>query len=180
MIDGGLVMKWRHQGAWRGGEGGSVETTRKRKKESEWERGIRRIAFRLCSIKGEITHLLRFFLKTTALIDQTAWMYQPIFNMKYRHQKSITPVFSLSLFLSLLPSAALRRSFSQSLMHLHHHPLLSVSLFLSSFQAIDLPLSLSDMYIMLSAGTSAWQIEESIIFNNYLTFSLCFISFCLL
>lgn len=57
--------------------------------------GIRRIAFRLCSIKGEITHLLRFFLKTTALIDQTAWMYQPIFNMKYRHQKSITPVFSL-------------------------------------------------------------------------------------
>lgn len=81
-----------------------METTQKRgrrRKEREGERGIRRIAFRLCSIKGEITHLLRFFLKTTALIDQTAWMYQPIFNMKYRHQKSITPVFSLSLCSSL-------------------------------------------------------------------------------
>lgn len=66
----------------------------------EWTRtereGIRRIALRPCSIKGEITHLLRFFLKTTALIDQTGWMYRPISSMKYRHEKSITPVFPLS------------------------------------------------------------------------------------
>lgn len=86
-----------------------------RKRNRKRRRGIRRIAFCPCSIKGEITHLLRFFLKTTALIDQTTWMYRPIFNMKYRHQKSITPVFSLSphylqLFVALL---------AQSLMHLH-------------------------------------------------------------
>lgn len=101
LIDGGLVMKWRHQGAWRGEEGGwerawkQAEREWERERERGGKRGIRRIAFRLCSIKGEITHLLRFFLKTTAPIDQTAWMYRPIFNMKYRHQKSITPVFSL-------------------------------------------------------------------------------------
>lgn len=37
LIDGGLVMKWRHQGAWRGGEEGRVETTQKRgrKRKSE-------------------------------------------------------------------------------------------------------------------------------------------------
>lgn len=97
-------MKWRHQGAWKGENRRSVETTKeKRKKEKErWgEAGIRRIAFCLCSIKGEITHLPRFFLKTTALIDQTTWMYQPIFNMKYRQQKSITPVFSSRRYLQL-------------------------------------------------------------------------------
>lgn len=46
---------------------------REGKRTGEWERGrgIRRIAFRPCSIKGEITHLLRFFLRTTAPIDQT-------------------------------------------------------------------------------------------------------------
>lgn len=88
-------MKWRHQEHEEEGgrEGAWIQP--KREGMRKRERGIRRIAFRLCSIKGEITHLLRFFLKTTALIDQTAWMYQPIFNMKYRHQKSITPVFSL-------------------------------------------------------------------------------------
>lgn len=59
-------------------------------------------------------------------------------------------------------------------MHLHH--CLLSSRCPSSFQAMDLPLSPSDMYIMLSAGTCAWQMEESIIFNNYLTFSLCCIS----
>lgn len=85
----------KRRGGRGGRERGSNPEEREKEKESEGERGIRRIAFRLCSIKGEITHLLRFFLKTTALIDQTAWMYQPIFNMKYRHQKSITPVFSL-------------------------------------------------------------------------------------
>lgn len=82
----GEVDRWR--------AGNEMETSRSMKRrggreggwkqpKSEGERGkrererggIRRIAFRLCSIKGEITHLLRFFLKTTALIDQTAWMY---------------------------------------------------------------------------------------------------------
>lgn len=92
LIDGGMVMKWKHQGAWRV-EKGREEWSKCANNPKERERGRRRIAFRLCSIKGEITHLLRFFLKTTALIDQTAWMYQPIYNMKYRHQKSITPVF---------------------------------------------------------------------------------------
>lgn len=42
-----------------------------KERERERGRGIRRIAFRPCSIKGEITHLLRFFLRTTAPIDQT-------------------------------------------------------------------------------------------------------------
>lgn len=32
----------------------------------------RKIAFRLCSVKGEITHLRRFFQATTASIDQAA------------------------------------------------------------------------------------------------------------
>lgn len=137
MIDGGLVMKWRHQGAWRGGEGGkeggSVETTqkrgRRRKRGRGREGGIRRIAFRLCSIKGEITHLLRFFLKTTALIDQTAWMYRPIFNMKYRHQKSITPVFSLpSPICSCVSLVLTEVDASTSL-----SPLLSLSLFLPGY-----------------------------------------------
>lgn len=90
--------------------------------------GIRRIAFLLCSIKGEITHLLRFFLKTTAPIDQTAWMYRPIFNMKYRQQKSITPVFSPSLLLS----AALTCSFS----------LVEASTSLSSLLPASIPASL--------------------------------------
>lgn len=143
-----------------GRDGGSAETTQKeREKEKDGERGIRRIAFCLCSIKGEITHLLRFFLKTTALIDQTAWMYRPIFNMKYRHQKSITPVFSLtspicsslSLFLAKVDaSTSLSALFSASM---------STSLSLprshSTSEAMDLPLFHPDMYIMLSAGTSA-------------------------
>lgn len=119
-------MKWRHQGAWRGGEGGWKQRrgeARSRRRGREWG-GIRRIALRLCSIKGEITHLLRFFLKTTALIDQTAWMYRPIFNMKYRHQKSITPVFPLPspracvracVRLGVAGSSSQRRR----LMHLH-------------------------------------------------------------
>lgn len=34
--------------------------------------GERKIAFRLCSVKGEITHLRRFFQATTGSIDQTA------------------------------------------------------------------------------------------------------------
>lgn len=133
LIDGGLVMKRRHQRAWRGGEEGSVETTQKKSEGG----GVRRIAFLLCSIKGEITHLLRFFLKTTAPIDQTAWMYRPIFNMKYRHQKSITPVFSLPLLLS----ADLTCSFPPRLMHLHHCRLSSrpPSPHLCSFPAMDLP-----------------------------------------
>lgn len=169
----GKVDRWR--------AGNEMETSRSMKRRGGRERGNnpkerekekegrrRRIAFRLCSIKGEITHLLRFFLKTTALIDQTAWMYQPIFNMKYRHQKSITPVFSLPSPISQ-PSA---RSFSQRLTHLHHCPLSSLRLSpcLSSSQAMDLPLSPPDMGIMLSASTWAWQMEKSIIFNNYLTF----------
>lgn len=104
----GRVDRWR--------AGNEMETSKSMKRRGgrecgnnpkEQEKGgIRRIAFPLCSIKGEITHLLRFFLKTTAPIDQTAWMYRPIFNMKYRHQKSITPVFSLSLFCCLQRSRA--------------------------------------------------------------------------
>lgn len=112
-----------------------------KEKEGEGERGIRRIAFRLCSIKGEITHLLRFFLKTTALIDQTAWMYQPIFNMKYRHQKSITPVFPLpSPIRSFVSHFLTKVDASTSL-----SALLSVSIYvsLSLSEAMDFPLPLS-------------------------------------
>lgn len=171
-------MKWRHQGAWRGGAGGWKQRggeARSRRRGGEWG-GIRRIALRLCSIKGEITHLLRFFLKTTALIDQTAWMYRPIFNMKYRHQKSITPVFPLPsprgcVRLGVAGSSSLRRR----LMHLHQRlpPPCAVSTRGVSRPlrvAMDLRPSPSDTHIMLSAGTCAWQMEKSIIFNNYLTF----------
>lgn len=126
---------------WRAGNEMETSKSMKRRGGREWgnnpkeqeKGGIRRIAFPLCSIKGEITHLLRFFLKTTAPIDQTAWMYRPIFNMKYRHQKSITPVFSLSLLLS----AVLTCSFWLRLKHLHH--CLLSSLHLSQHQAMDLP-----------------------------------------
>ena len=133
-------------GRRKAGDRGSVKTTKKESKKGKGrgEKGrTRRIAFCLCSIKGEITHLLRFFLKTTALIDQTAWMYQPIFNMKYRHQKSITPVFSLPSVIcsSLLTKVDASTSLSA---------LLSVCL---SFSPMDLPLSPSDMYIMLSTRT---------------------------
>lgn len=123
----GRVDRWR--------AGNEMETSKSMKRRGgrecgnnpkEREKGgIRRIAFLLCSIKGKITHLRRFFLKTTAPIDQTAWMYQPIFSMKYRQQKSITPVFSPSL----LPSADLTCSFSQRLMHLHHCLLSSLPLY---------------------------------------------------
>lgn len=34
--------------------------------------GKRKIASRLCSVKGEITHLRRFFQATTGSIDQAA------------------------------------------------------------------------------------------------------------
>lgn len=36
------------------------------------EEAERKIASRLCSVKGEITHLRRFFQATTGSIDQTA------------------------------------------------------------------------------------------------------------
>lgn len=55
---------------------------RKPARETEGEKGRaggrggggkkRKIAFRLCSVKGEITHLRRFFQATTASIDQAA------------------------------------------------------------------------------------------------------------
>lgn len=50
----GARMRDREKGE-RGGGGGSK----------------RKIAFRLCSVKGEITHLRRFFQATTGSIDQT-------------------------------------------------------------------------------------------------------------
>lgn len=46
----------------------------RRERERETERGggsKRKIAFRLCSVKGEITHLRRFFQATTGTIDHT-------------------------------------------------------------------------------------------------------------
>lgn len=150
-------MKWRHQGAWRGEE---------EEKERMGKGAARRIAFRLCSIKGEITHLLRFFLKPTALIDQTAWMYQPIFYMKYRHQKSITPVFSFgspvrgrsfplrlscSAFVQLFICSSRRRS-----------P--TVFVFVTCTLCYPPPLHVGDKW------------KKSILFNNYVPF--CDIVFC--
>jgi len=156
-------------GRRKAGDRGSVKTTKKESKKGKGrgEKGrTRRIAFCLCSIKGEITHLLRFFLKTTALIDQTAWMYQPIFNMKYRHQKSITPVFSLPSVIcsSLLTKVDASTSLSA---------LLSVSLLLPHGSP---SISLWHVHYVIHSYTSAWQMGKSIIFNNYLTFSLCCIS----
>lgn len=156
--------------------GNNLGKEKEREGETGGEAGIRRIAFCLCSIKGEITHLRRFFLKTTALIDQTTWMYQPIFNMKYRHQKSITPVFSLPSALRGSPSLLRTKVDASTSLSAR----LSMWLCLSSSEAMDLPLFLSDMYIMLSAGTSAWQMGKSIIFNNYLTFLLLLYLRCFL
>lgn len=61
------------------GEGwGSINPTpgwlgeRERQKRERGEGRERKIASRLCSVKGEITHLRRFFQATTGSIDQAA------------------------------------------------------------------------------------------------------------
>ncbi len=87
LINGGAIMNGdikehekeerKERGGGRNPAGTELSTEKEVKRTGEWEkerergRGIRRIAFRPCSIKGEITHLLRFFLRTTAPIDQT-------------------------------------------------------------------------------------------------------------
>lgn len=62
--------------SWGGFQDGGSRRGRQRQKKGEgrWRRRgkKRKIAFRLCSVKGEITHLRRFFQATTASIDQAA------------------------------------------------------------------------------------------------------------
>lgn len=85
MINARAAMKRRYQRSMKGeGREQSINPTagwergsenERQKKGREGERGgggERKIAFRLCSVKGEITHLRRFFQATTGSIDQTA------------------------------------------------------------------------------------------------------------
>lgn len=59
-----------HQAA--GGRGSQRETERASEGRRRRRKQKRKIAFRLCSVKGEITHLRRFFQATTGSIDQTS------------------------------------------------------------------------------------------------------------
>ena len=89
LINGWAVMKRRYQRSMKGErrrEQSINPTSRpdrerasrnenQRKEGSEGgreEEAERKIASRLCSVKGEITHLRRFFQATTGSIDQTA------------------------------------------------------------------------------------------------------------
>lgn len=83
LINGFAVMRWSHH------------KVMKRNIEEERE-GKRRIIFRLCSVKGEITHLLIFFPKDGHHRSYVG-IYEPISKMKYRNQESILPLlFTLS------------------------------------------------------------------------------------
>lgn len=53
------------------GAGGEREEECEGEKRGERGGSKRKIAFRLCSVKGEITHLRRFFQATMGSIDQT-------------------------------------------------------------------------------------------------------------
>lgn len=132
-------MKRRYQGAWkeRGGRGKSINPSRGGFQEGGSRRGRqrqkkgragggggegeRKIAFRLCSVKGEITHLRRFFQATTASIDQaTGFMSQfPTWNIDTENPFSpcllafppFSPSFSRSLSRSIKRPAVCGRLF---------------------------------------------------------------------
>lgn len=80
LINGFAVMRWSHHKVMK----------RNLEEEREWKRGI---VFRLCSVKGEITHLLIFFSPKDGHHRSYIGIYEPISNMKYRHQESILPLF---------------------------------------------------------------------------------------
>lgn len=67
-------------------------------RETEGNRGrTRKMTSRLCSVKGEITRLWSFFSSHDRFHRSNRWIYEPIFNMKYRHQESILLMFTLPL-----------------------------------------------------------------------------------
>lgn len=93
--------------------GGAALIQQPREKEREWkteaerERGEeeeakRKIAFRLCSVKGEITHLRRFFQATTGSIDQTTGFMSQFSTWNIDTENPFCPclLFLLPLFLS--------------------------------------------------------------------------------
>lgn len=74
-------MKRRYQRSMKGERGGRAQSINPTQREQRGREGgregggggrKRKIAFRLCSVKGEITHLRRFFQATTGFIDQTS------------------------------------------------------------------------------------------------------------
>ncbi len=84
-----------------------MEPSQSHEKKQEQREGKRRIVFRLCSVKGEITHLLIFFFPKDGHHRSYVGIYEPISNMKYRHQESILPLFFTSLFSQQITAASL-------------------------------------------------------------------------
>lgn len=72
--------------------------------------GKRKIASRLCSVKGEITHLRRFFQATTGSIDQAAGFMSQFSTWNIDTENPFYPcLLAFSRSFSLSPSLSIKR-----------------------------------------------------------------------
>lgn len=115
-------MKRRYQGAWKergeenraliqhqAGREKGVRMRDREKGEREGRRKQKKDSLSAVFCQGRNYTFTEVFSSNDGFHRSSHWIYEPIFNMKYRHWESILPMFTCLLSLFFTPSLSIKR-----------------------------------------------------------------------